>query len=150
MIFSRYKTQHYAAFLFLGACILLALSIHMVSEGALEMLMPWVSLLLMFELAIDLVWLFQAANWWISPDKQKIKKTLNLAAAAIILHAIRVLVFVLGRIGPWIDFDRKPEYRPLQYSEWGWLYFAGIMSVLGVIGVIVVWRIRHHLKKSNR
>ncbi len=114
------------------------------------MLMPRVSLLLMFELVIDLVWLFQAAKWWISPDKQKIKKTLNFAAAAIILPAIRVLVFVMGRMGPWIDFDRKPEYSPLQYSEWGWLYFAGKMSVLGVIGVIVVWRIRHRLKKSNR
>jgi len=150
MFFSSYKTRYYAAFLFLGACILLTRTIQMVSEGALEMLMPWVSLLLMFELAIDLAWLFQAANWWISPDRQKIKKTLNLAAAAIILHAIRVHVFVMGRYGPWIDFDHKPEYRPLLYSEWGWLYFAAGMSVLGVIGVIVVWSIRHRLKKSNR
>ena len=150
MLFSRYKTRQYAAFLFLGACILLTRTIQMVSGGALERLIPWVSLLLLFEMAIDLVWLFQAAIWWISPDKQKIKKTLNLAAAAIILHAIRVLVFIIGRKGPWIDFDHKPEYRPLPYSDWGWLYFAGIMSVLGVSGVLVVWRIRQRLKKSKR
>ncbi|WP_146613541.1 hypothetical protein [Arenibacter echinorum] len=106
----------------------------------------WVAALLFMEFLFDLGWLFSSILWWISNKRKWLKITLRLAATAIILHAIRVLIFILGRVGPWIDFDYRPEYRPLQYSDRTWIYFAAIMSILGVIGVIVVWIARRHLK----
>ncbi len=150
MITNKSKQRFYATLFFFGASILLMRTVVLLSHGALEMFVAWVGGLLLAELILDVGWIFGASHWWISYSKNNALFTLRLAAAAIILHAIRVLIFVMGRLGPWIDFDRKPEYRPWQYSEWEWLYFAGIMSVLGIIGVIVVWRMRHRQKKSNR
>jgi hypothetical protein len=49
-----------------------------------------------------------------------------LGAAAAILHAIRVLIYMLGRTGPWVNFDEKPGHRDSYTFEWFWVYFAAI------------------------
>ncbi len=138
------KQRVYATFLILGACILLFRTVMMITGEALTVLVLWVSILLIAEFLIDSGWLVSALFWWITDDESKAHIPLRLAAAAIILHGIRVLIFVLGRVGPWVDFDVRPEHRALHDARWswGWLYFAAIMSILGVIGVITVWRFR--------
>ncbi|UCF71160.1 MAG: hypothetical protein JSW49_02460 [candidate division WOR-3 bacterium] len=138
------KQRLYASLLILGACILLIRTILMVFGGSLDVLVLWVSVLLFLEMLIDSGWLLSSVRWLVSGDGNRARNALRLAAAAIVLHSVRVLIFVLGRVGPWVDFDVRPEQRMLHYTRWSWsgVYFAAIMSVLGVLGVIVVWRLR--------
>jgi hypothetical protein len=138
------KQRLYAAFLILGACILLFRTIMMIYVGSLGVLVLWVSVLLVLEMLVDGGWLVSSIIWLISNDRTRAIVPLKLAATAIILHAIRVLIFVMGRVGPWINFDVRSEQRLLHYTRWTWsgVYFAAIMSVFGVLGVVVVWRLR--------
>jgi hypothetical protein len=76
-------------------------------------------------------------RWLISNDALKATFPLQMGAAAAILHAIRVLIYVLGRTGPWVNFDVKPIYHSSYSFDWFWVWFAAILSVLGIIGVIV-------------
>ena len=123
----------------------------MLSEGALIYLVLWVSVLLITELLIDASCLLSSVYWWITNDANNARMPLCIGAAAAILHAFRVLIFVIGRTGPWIDFDVRPEQRALHSTRWSLIgvYFAAIMSVLGIIGVIVIWRIRRRSLKYN-
>ncbi len=144
------RQRLYASLLILGACILLFRSVMMLSDGALDVLVLWVSVLLIAEFLIDLGWLSSSIFWWISNDENKASIPLRLAATAIIVHAMRVLIFVLGRVGPWIDFDVRPEHRALHDTRWSWsgVYFAAILSVLGVIGVLIIWTLRRRAKRN--
>ena len=67
---------------------------------------------------LDLSCLLSSIFWWIKNDKSKARLPLRLGAAAAILHALRVIIFVLGRVGPWIDFDVRPEHRALHDARW--------------------------------
>ena len=60
----------------------------------------------------------------------------------MILHAIRVLIYVLGRTGPWENLDVKPEQQDTYTFEWFWVDFAAVLAILGVLGVVVIWRLR--------
>ena len=116
------------------------------------MLVLWVSILLVAELLIDAGCLVGSLRWLIANDAGKATAALRIGAAAALLHALRVLFFVMGRVGPWINFDVRPEYRA-QHSarwDWEWLYFAAIMSVLGVSGGIVIWKLRRRARKKMR
>ena len=153
MNFSAPKQRIYASLLALGACVLLFRIIAMLSEGSLDILALWVSVLLIAELLIDAGCLLSSVRWWIANDESKAHVALKIGASAAILHAIRVLIFVLGRIGPWIDFDVRPEQRAVHDSRWTWtgVYFAASLSVLGVIGVIIIWTlIRRARKKQDK
>ena len=149
LIVSRQRL--YASLLALGTGFLLYRTVTMLVQGALDVLVLWVSLLLFAELLLDLSCLLSSIRWWITNDKSKARLPLRLCAAAIILHAIRVLIFVTGRIGPWIDFDVRPEQRAMHEARWTWtgVYFAGIMSVLGVIGVIIIWTLIRRARKKQ-
>jgi len=151
MTLNKSKQRLYASLLMLGAGILLFRTIMMLYQGALEILVLWVSALLIFELLIDLSCLISSARWWIANDKDKSLLALRLGAAAAIFHAFRVLIFVMGRFEPWLDFDVRPEQRALHHTHWSWegVYFAAIMSILGVIGVIVIWRLSIRAKKMK-
>ena len=72
----------------------------------------------------------------------------NSEQYATILHAFRVLIYVLGRTGPWINFDVNPEFHSSYVVNWFWVYFAAILSILGIIGVIIIWLIRRKLKEN--
>jgi len=142
--------RFYASLLALGACILLYRTITMTSQGSLNILALWVSILLMAEMLIDLGCLLSCIPWWISKDRAKSKLPLRLGAAAAIFHSLRVGVFVLGRVGPWVNFDVRPEHLEAHGNTWTWtgVYFAAIMSILGIIGVIVIWILIRRAKKN--
>lgn len=146
------KQRLYASFSILGACILLFRTVSMIAGGSLVFLTLWASVLLILELLIDTGWLASSVLWWIGNDKGRASVPLRLAAAGIILHAVRVLVFVLGRAGPWVNFDVRPEYRAEHYARWSWVgvYFAAIMALMGVLGVIIVWVLRRRTASRNR
>lgn len=104
----------------------------------------WVMTLTVAEMMIDLATGAAAARWWRSRAPRHGRLALTAGAIATVLHAGRVLVFVVGRTGPWVDFDVRPEHRDGHGERWSWngVVFAAAMSVLGVIGVVVVWRAR--------
>ena len=140
----------YASLLALGAGFLLYRTITMISQDALNIFVLWVSILLIAELLLDLGCLFSSIRWWFSMDRAKARVALQLGAAATGLHALRVLVFVLGRTGSWINFDVRPEHQEAHINTWTWtgVYFAAIMAVLGVIGVIIIWILIRRANKS--
>jgi hypothetical protein len=144
------KQRLYASLLIMGSAFLLYCTIHMVLKGSLLRLQWWVSMLLIIEMALDLGWMVAAIFWFRNSDPHKDKLPLRLATAAILVHAMRVLIFVLGRTGPWVNFDVRHEYLAIhpEICSWAGVWFAGIMSLLGVLGVIIIWRIRVHRRKS--
>ena len=145
------RQRLYASLLFLGACILLFRTITMIVQGSLGILVLWVSLLLIAELLMDLGCAVFSVVWWIHNDASKGRIPLRLGAAAALLHAFRVLIFVVGRLGPWVNFDVRPEHQALHDHCWtvGEVYFAAIMSILGVIGVVVIWQYRRRMIKTT-
>lgn len=144
------RQRLFATLLALGACILLYRTITMISQGSLNILALWVSILLFVEMLIDLSCFLTTIPWWISRDRAKARIPLRLGAAAAIFHALRVLVFVIGRVGPWKNFDVRPEQLIAHASTWTWagVYFATIMAALGIIGVIVIWILIRRAKKN--
>ena len=144
------RQRIYASLLALGAGFLLYRTITLISQGALDIFVIWVSLLLIAELLLDLSCLLSSLRWWIHNDRDQARIALRLGAAVTILHALRVLVFVIGRMGPWINFDVRPEHIASHAETWSWfgVYFAAIMAVLGVIGVIIIWLLIRRAKKN--
>jgi hypothetical protein len=141
------KQRIYAFLLILGASILLFRTLRLLFfEQGLEILVLWVIILTVLESIIDSCCFIGSLRWLISNDALKATFPLRLGAAAAILHAIRVLIYVLGRTGPWVNFDVKPIYRSSYSFDWFWVWFAAILSVLGVIGVIVIWKLRRRSK----
>lgn len=148
--FSRQRL--YASLLALGAGILLYRTITMIVQGSLNVLVLWVSVLLIAEMLIDFSCLLGSIFWWIKNDRSTSRLALRFGAAAAILHAIRVFIFVMGRAGPWIDFDVRPEQLAMHGERWTWtgVWFAAIMAVLGVIGVIVIWILIRRARKKQK
>lgn len=146
------RTRLYAALLVLGAGILLYRTIALLAGGAWSVLMPWVIALTFLEMAIDVTVIVAALRWGASSRGADASLALKAGAAAAILHAVRVLVFVLGRVGPWVDFDVRPAERALHATRWTWgeVWFAGVLSVLGVVGVVVIWRLRRRAARQAR
>jgi hypothetical protein len=138
------RTRLWASLLAFGAAVILYRTLSMIFlEDALTLLMPWVIALLFLEMAVDALCLAFAIRWAVSVNPAHATLPLRLGAVAAILHAFRVLIYVLGRTGPWVDFDRRPEFRG-EEPAWFWVVFAAILSVLGIVGVVVIWRIRKH------
>lgn len=130
--------------LFGGAGILLGRAIALLAGGAGRVLRPWVVALTWLEMATDATTMAGAVRWFRSGDPAHARLPMRAGAIATLLHAGRVAVFILGRTGPWHDFDVRPEARADHDERWTWaqVVFAGVMSVLGVIGVVLVWRRR--------
>jgi hypothetical protein len=144
------RQRVYATLLALGASILTYRTVTMISQGALNILALWVSILLFIEMLIDIACFLTTIPWWISKDRSRAITPLRLGAAAALFHAFRVLVFVLGRAGPWKNFDVRPEQIEAHTNTWTWagVYFAAIMSILGVTGVIIIWMLIRRANKS--
>jgi hypothetical protein len=66
------------------------------------------------------------------------------------LHAVRVLVYVLGRVAPWVDFDRRPEFRGPAAAAWFWVWFAAVMSAAGLVVVLVIYLVRRRTTAKGR
>lgn len=140
----------FAALLFFGAAFLLYRAIMVVYGGAVYVNVWWVAALLFLEMGLDALCMFCAAVWFVKADKPSESITLKVTAAIIIVHAVRVLIFVIGRVGPWIDFDVTPEHRLAHSSRWVWtdVFLAGTPASLSVIALIVIWQTRKW-QKSN-
>lgn len=136
------RQRTYAKLVGLGICILLFRTIAMLADGSLTVLMPWVSALLVLEFLLDVGTVLGSIWWWVGGTANRAWLPLRFAAAATILHAIRVLIYVLGRTGPWLDFDRRAPYRGIALPEWTWVIFAAILAVLGILGVAIIWYYR--------
>ena len=145
-----FKQRIYAFLLALGAGFLLYRTITMVAHGALDFFVLWVAILLILEMSLDFACLVSACWWGFSNEPKNGRLTLRLAAAVAIFHALRVLVFVMGRLETWLNFDVRPEHRALHHTRWSWdqVYFAATMSILGIIGVLVIWRLLVRSRKS--
>ena len=111
--------------------------------------MPWVAILLVVELVLDLGCLLGSLRWCVAGDPERARLPLRLGAAATILHALRVLVYALGRTVLLRDFDVRPERRTGigEQGGWFWVYFASVLSILGLIGVLVIWLLRRRARK---
>lgn len=146
------RQRVYAALLGLGACILLFRATLMTVQGYLGILLPWVAALLVVELALDLGCLLATIRWWIAGVEARASLPLRLGAGATILHAVRVLIYALGRTAPLLDFDVRPERRAGLGDQggWFWVWFALILSILGLIGVLVIWMLRRRALRARR
>ncbi len=139
-----------ALLLALGASVLLFRTLRLVFvEDALILLAGWVIFLLFLEMAVDAACLLTAFRWAVSARADHALLPLRLGAAAALLHAFRVLIYVLGSTGPWVDFDRKPAYRGALPAEWIWVVFAAVLSVLGIIGVVIIRHLRRRSRRSS-
>jgi len=146
------RQRLYAALLGLGACILLFRTVLMIAQGYLGILQPWVAILLVVELGLDLGCLLGCLRWLLTGDPQRARPALRRGAAATILHALRVLVYALGRTAPLRDFDVRVERRAGIGEQGGafWVYFASILSILGLLGVLVIWLLRRKARREAR
>jgi len=144
------KQRIYAILLILGSSMLLYRTLTLIFGGYLAINYWWVSTLLIAEFLVDLACLASSIWWFVINDRSRDRLPLRLGTAAALLHAVRVLIFVLGRTGPFLNFDVRPEYHHL-YGEtaWFWVYFAATLAVLGVAGVILIWRIRVRNRKTG-
>ncbi|MFW2335700.1 hypothetical protein [Ilumatobacter sp.] len=130
--------------LIVGACVLLYRTVALLAGEARTVLKRWVVALTVIEMIVDVVAVVAAARWWRTRALDHARLPLRLGAVAAVVHAVRVLVFVLGRTGPWVDVDVRPEHRADHNQRWSWaqVVFAGVMSTLGIVGVVAVWRVR--------
>ena len=137
--------------LIFGAGILLFRTIALLAAGARTLLKRWVVGLTLAEMLIDVVTIAKSARWWWTRDPCHVRLAMRAGAAATVLHAVRVAVFVLGRTGPWKDFDVRPDKRADHNERWTWaqVVFASVLSVLGVIGVLVIWLARRSLRTTR-
>jgi hypothetical protein len=141
--------------LVLGAGVLVYRTVTMLTDGSATVLVPWVAATIWIELALDGAAMLAAGGWAWTGRAAHERAALWLAAIVTVVHALRVLVFVLGRT-VWIDFDVRPEHRLDDRERWTWfgVWFAASMSAasLGVMAMIV-WlrrRIRHgHVKPGG-
>jgi hypothetical protein len=135
--------RRHAALLAAGAGFLLYRTIALL-RGARTILRPWVIALTCVEMVLDAATVAGALRWRRSRSPHHAHLPLRTGAAATLLHAVRVLVFVLGRTGPRVDIDVRPEARADHDRRWTWtqVVVAGVLSVVGVIGTGLIWRWR--------
>ena len=142
---SEGRKRFFVSLLGIGAGFLVLRTLIMLYEGALDVLVSWVVALLFLEMVIDAVAMLICLHWAIAANRKDTDKVLWATSAVIIVHAVRVAIFVLGRTGPWIDFDIQPAARALHAARWTWggVYFAGTMATISVIGLIIFLYVRN-------
>jgi hypothetical protein len=145
------KQRLYSFLLTLGAGLLLFRVLSMVFyEDALTILRGYVVFLLFLEMILDMLCMGFSIRWFFSNSPFKAAPALNFGAAATILHSIRVLIYVLGRTDYLKNVDIRPEYHSTYIFDWFWVYFAAVLSILGIAVVIIIWRIRKKSKIAGR
>jgi hypothetical protein len=134
------KQKLYSLAIILGASILLFRTIRLLTiENGWNTLVDWVIMLTFIEMAIDILCIIFSSHWLFENSNNSRSIALHLGAYAAFFHAFRVLIFVLGRTGPWLNFDVKPEFRSMHNINMFWVYFAATLSILGILGVIIIW-----------
>ena len=112
------RQRIYSGLLALGACILLYRTITMLAQGSLGILVFWVSVFLIAELLIDASCLAACINWWIKNDHAESYLPLRLGTVAALLHAVRVLIFALGRTERFLNIDVRPDQVEAHSVTW--------------------------------
>ncbi len=142
------RQRTYATLVGLGICILLFRTIAMLTDGSLTMLVWWVSALLVLEFLLNVGTFLSAIWWWIAGTETRASLPLRFTAAAVILHAVRVLIYALGDVGPWPHFDVRPAYRATQLVDLTWVVFASTMAALSLVALFVIWRVCRRRTRS--
>ena len=98
--------------------------------------------LLVLELVVNAITLFAALWWTVKQNRGWKRIALGAVAGTVIVHAVRVAVFVLGRTGPRADFDIRSERRAEYAAEVSWfsVWFAAAMAVTSVVVLVSVLR----------
>jgi len=136
------RQRTYATFFGLGIWILLARTIVMMTDGSLHALVWWVSGLLVLEFLLNVGTFLGASWWWIGGTEKRAWLALRFTAAAVIVHAVRVLIYALGDVGPWPHFDVRPAYRAAQVVDPTWVALASTLAALSLVVLFVIWRLR--------
>lgn len=142
------RQKLYAFLLFLGAGILLFRTIRLLTvENGWNVLANWVIILTFIEMVIDALCIIYSIHWLASDSLKSKSHSLRFGAMAAIFHAFRVLIYALGRTNLFTNFDVKTQFRSTHNVEMFWVYFASLLSILGILGVIIIWRI---IKKKQK
>ena len=146
------RQKIYSSLMALGASILLFRTIRLLTvENGWETLSVWVIALTFIEMLMDVFCIVYSCHWLIADSSKSQKRSLRLGASAAIFHAFRVLIYVIGRTSPWINFDVKPQFRSTHDVDMFWVYFAAILSIAGILGVILIWlRIKSKKPKGTK
>ena len=105
------RQRLYASLMILGAGFLLYRTVSLTAAGYLDIYVLWVSILLIAEMVVDLSCLLASVRWWTHHHGAGSTLALRLGTAVVFIHAVRVLVFALGRTDPFRDFDIAPGQR---------------------------------------
>ena len=140
------RQRTYATLVGLGIWILLARTIVMTTDGSLQALVWWVSALLVLEFLVNVGTFLTAIWWWIGGTETRAWLPLRFTATAVIVHAVRVLIYALGDVGPWPHFDVRPAYRVTQVVNPTWVAFASTMAALSLVALFVIWRVRRRTR----
>jgi len=143
-IWNRQRT--YATLVGLGIWFLLFRTIVMTTDGSLQALVWWVSALLVLEFLVNVGTFLSAIWWWIAGTEARAWLPLRFTAAAVIVHAVRVLIYALGDVGPWPHFDVRPAYRATQVVDPTWVIFASTMAALSLVALLIIWRVRRRMR----
>ncbi|MBT8320986.1 MAG: hypothetical protein KJO90_04885 [Eudoraea sp.] len=141
------KQRLYASLLIAATSILLIRSWHMsMEEQNFAVLVGWVYSLLILEFMLTIGCLLAASRWFVLSKWQYASTALKFGVWAVMMHAVRVFILVLGRTGKWQNFDLIPEYHAVFSIDWFWLYFSVGFALMALIGVYVVWRLWRRVK----
>ena len=137
------KSNHLALLLAAGSAFLLyrALSLLLIDD-ALTVLAIWALALLLVEIVFDFACLTRSLRWLTSGDMVHARPALRLAVAVILVHAVRVAIYVLGRTGPWHNFDVRPEQRATYTYDPFWVWVAATLSAMSVLAMLIFWAYR--------
>lgn len=133
-----------------GGGFLLGRTIALIAGGSLTTMVGWAAGLLLVELSIDAAAAAAGVRWLLSGKAEHGATASRVVGVMIAVHAVRVAVYVLGRTGPWVDFDVRPEHRtdPAETRSPAGVWVAGTGAAVSVIALLVVWRCRTRRRNS--
>lgn len=142
---ASWRTRMAAAGVVAGSGFLLARTIILMTGGALRTYAGWAAALLGVEFVVDAATVVASGVWFVTRQVHHRTLALRGVAVMILVHALRVLVFVLGRTGPWVNFDVRAQHRAEYATTWRWsdVWLAGTGAALSLVVLAVVWRRRH-------
>lgn len=145
------KRRLVAVLLLGGGCVLVVRTLMLAAGGALTTYRPWAAGLLVTEFVFDAVAVALLVRWAALGHQRSEVPALRAVAAVVVVHAVRVLVFVMGRTGPWVDFDVRPQYRPDHAETWTWagVWFAAAMVVASLAVLLIVMASRRHRSRAS-
>lgn len=147
------RNRIYAALLMTGASVVAYRAVSMIANGYLSILVPWVAASIVLELCVDVACFLTCIPWMISGDSNRDSVPLQIGALSTIVHAVRVLVFAMGRCDTrWKNFDVRVEHRAVQEGRGNLaqVYFASFMSLASLVVLVKIQRWRaNNLKREK-